>query len=193
MVFTNKPNEEVKLEDGRVVWLSRSPAVNTFVLAHMDGDNWFLLMDRRGKGVPDWSGYWNTPCGYVDWNETLADAAIREIFEETGVDMHSVMASTNAISSSFMPDGENIPGQPFLVEDYPSRTQNITHHFYHLFRCEELPLVSNENNEPGETTDIMWVPLRDAFLQKKVAFGQLNTLKVLLRMQGLAIQIPYGC
>ena len=41
-----------------------------------------LLVRRRNK--PD-AGLWGYPGGKVEWGETVADAAVRELAEETGV------------------------------------------------------------------------------------------------------------
>lgn len=38
-----------------------------------------LLLGRRRDGD------WCIPCGHVEWDETVEDAAIRELFEETGL------------------------------------------------------------------------------------------------------------
>lgn len=43
------------------------------------------MLEKRGKGCPDFIGYYCLPCGYVDWDETLEQAARRELYEETGL------------------------------------------------------------------------------------------------------------
>ena len=42
-----------------------------------------LLLIRRGHGPAD--GEWSVPGGRVEWGETLAEAVVRELFEETGI------------------------------------------------------------------------------------------------------------
>lgn len=42
-----------------------------------------LLMIRRGRGPAQ--GEWSIPGGRVEWGETLAEAVVREVLEETGV------------------------------------------------------------------------------------------------------------
>lgn len=43
-----------------------------------------LLLVRRGHGPA--AGEWSVPGGRVEWGETLAEAVIREVEEETGLE-----------------------------------------------------------------------------------------------------------
>ena len=65
-------------------WISRSVAVAVIIYFKDINNNFFVLTEKRGKGCPDFVGYYCLPCGYVDWDETLEDAVIREVYEETG-------------------------------------------------------------------------------------------------------------
>lgn len=69
---------------GETVWVHRSIAVAGFIFCKIN-DEWCVLANQRGEGAPDFQGYWNCPCGYLDFDETLAEACSREIYEETGV------------------------------------------------------------------------------------------------------------
>ena len=65
----------------------RSVAV-TLVTFFIDKDKKvYVLASKRGKGTPDpeFVGSWNVCCGYLDFNETCRQAAVRETFEETGI------------------------------------------------------------------------------------------------------------
>ena len=69
---------------GETVWVHRSIAVAGFIFCRINNE-WCVLANQRGEGAPDFQGYWNCPCGYLDFDETLAEACSREIYEETGV------------------------------------------------------------------------------------------------------------
>ena len=45
-----------------------------------------LLLIRRGRGAA--SGQWSVPGGRVEWGETLEEAVVREVVEETGLQVN---------------------------------------------------------------------------------------------------------
>lgn len=70
---------------GKTVWSGRYCAVAGFIFCKFP-DGWAVLANRRGKGTPDFQGYWNCPCGFLDM-EKAEDGCVREILEETGVEV----------------------------------------------------------------------------------------------------------
>ncbi|MEA3430860.1 MAG: NUDIX domain-containing protein [Nanoarchaeota archaeon] len=63
----------------------RSPRLTSAVLVENDGK--FLLAQRNKENA---RGCWVIPGGGVDFGETLKDAAVREIKEETNLDVEIV-------------------------------------------------------------------------------------------------------
>ena len=71
----------------REYWISRSIAVVVFVFAKDVFGETYILAEQRGKGTPDpeYVGKYCVPCGYLDYDETIVQAAQRELMEETGL------------------------------------------------------------------------------------------------------------
>ena len=71
-------------ETGREYWISRSIAVVVAVFTKNS-----VLVVQRGTGTPDpeYVGRYCLPCGYLDYDESCAQAAQRELMEETGLNL----------------------------------------------------------------------------------------------------------
>lgn len=151
MKFKNRANECVTTIDGRQIWVSRSVAVAVSVVLVYERQP-YILVNQRGTGVPDFQGYWNLPCGYLDYDETTQEAAVREVWEECGVNVNTLLQSCDIEFFT----------QPWDVSSNPdNEKQNVTiHHGLHA-RVNVLPELTNVYNEPDETADIRWLPLAD--------------------------------
>ncbi len=77
-------NDSTHPHNGQTLWSGRYCAVVGFVFKQVNND-WFILANKRSNNTPDYQGYWNCPCGYLECNETGEEGVSREVLEETGV------------------------------------------------------------------------------------------------------------
>ncbi len=98
-----------------------------------------ILLIRRAQ-APD-KGRWALPGGYLDWDETVQDGAVRELCEETGVQI-----SVDILKQ-----------MPVISE--PSRRQNVKVPF--VADIDDFPdeMLFSESDE--EVSDVRWWPMDD--------------------------------
>lgn len=93
-----------------------------------------LLLIKRGK-APNY-GRWMVPGGTLEWGETLEQATIREVREETGIDIE--IDAFVEIIEAIIP-GEN--GFHYVIMDYAARA------------------VSGSLRAGSDALEAAWVPL----------------------------------
>lgn len=153
-------NFKIKVKD-QEYWISRSIAVAAFIFTKDENGNFYILANQRGKGTPDFQGYWNCPCGYLDYNETTVEAACREVQEETSV---------------ICPELEF-----FAINSDPNANkQNVTIQYWGFI---EKPIYQNlAGGEENEVLNVKWINVKDvnsydwAFNHDKVIQIIFNTL-----------------
>jgi 8-oxo-dGTP diphosphatase len=106
-------------------------------------DNQVLLIKRDHEPM---KGAWGFPGGYLAWDETLAEAAARELFEETGLTAANLLL-VGTRSDLSAGDGR----------------QNVDIYFY-------TDTVTGEfTKQVGEVADIQWFHVND--LPQPLAFN----------------------
>jgi len=150
--FNSRPNKSYNI-DNKIVWESRSPALVGVIIANYNNDD-YVLIGERGKGSADYQGKWNVPCGYLDWDENGTNGVYREIYEETGVYIPSILENDEILKNNME--------QPFHVNTSTnSNRQNVSLSYGLYFKTDNLPELTDENSEPDEVGDIRWVKIKD--------------------------------
>lgn len=157
-------------KDGNLLgWFSRSVAVAGFIFCRNSDGVWCVLGSERGKGTPDFQGYWNCVCGYCEFDLTVAENLVKEVLEETGIKL-------SADQFTFIG-----------YEDSPTANhQNITFRFGCKidYAITDIFTFSHEYNEKDEVGDIKWIPLSEV-LNYKWAFGHEERIFEVAKTMGI--------
>lgn len=140
-------------------WISRSIAAAGFVFTIKDGVL-FVLAAQRGEGAADNIGKWNCPCGYLDYNETVAQCCSREIHEETNFIINPKCLKLLGVN-----------------DDPDENRQNVT--FRYMAQVDwtiDCEWIKNCNCEPGEVQDVKWIAV-DRIDDFEWAFNHNNIIK----------------
>lgn len=116
------------------------------------GNKEILLIQRRLKSTA-FSGYWALPGGKVEEGELLKDAVIREVKEETGIDVETV---------------DMFDIYDALGRDPRGRKISIVY-FCTPFDRDQIPIAGDD------AMDVGWYPIEDA-LQYELAFDHQDIL-----------------
>ncbi len=107
-----------------------------------------LAMKKRGFGEGNWNGYG----GKLEGDETVTEAAVREIEEESGVRVEETNLEQVALLNFIFEDGTHLETHTFLIrawEGEPQETEEMRPMWY---RHNALPYESMWADDPH------WLP-----------------------------------
>ena len=164
----------------RIIWESRSVAIN-FVLIMTSSKTKipYVLVSRRGLNAADYRGLFNVVAGYLDQNESGAEAVARETWEEVGFDLSSLFKNKKYIIT------QNDLNQPWYVKTNPlENRQNVSLRYglKVIMPRGKFPDLNLENNEvEGEASDPQWMLISEID-NYKWAFGHDQVIKDYLKL-----------
>lgn len=147
--------------EGKEYWISRAVSVAGFIFC-WDGEL-LVLANKRGKGAPDYVGYWNVPSGYLDWDETTREACCREIKEETNLTVNPKNLKLFSILDNPKTEKQNIV---FCYHDFDRRRYSGQ-------------TIYAKGEEKDEVSDCTWIPVSDID-HYKWAFNQNDLIKCIV-------------
>lgn len=156
MEFKNKPNRVI-YSDGEEIVHSRSCGTCAHIMCRREEDgHWFVLAIKRSEHNNSEVGKWCVPGGYLDWDETAAQAAIREIWEECNLNILEIIEEyTKNKRLGYEGFTRN---EPWGIDTNPENVnQTIVINFGMLIATpKELPHIDS-NSEEAE--DIQWIDI----------------------------------
>ena len=152
-------------KDNKEYWISRAIAVVVCIFAKDILGNTYVLAVQRGSETPDpeFVGAYCAPCGYLDYDETIVQAAQREVREETGLDL--LVSDFKLVSINDNPKDD--------------KRQNITFRYVvnSLVPVQDLKkLLTDKNSEKNEVSDIRFIMV-DEMNFYKWAFNHKELIK----------------
>lgn len=179
-IFINKPNDRISVRyqtQNNIqyidYWISRSMAVDGLIIIKHKNSLYCLIV-KRSKKMKDEPLKYCIPCGYLDFNETLFDAMIREVYEETGFYI-------NNYQNCIINDNQ----KPFIIKDDPKYfKQNVSFIYLTLMDFDkynyELPLYV-QDHDTWEIEYAEWMKISDLyknnFMNNQFAFNMEETIK----------------
>lgn len=121
-------------------WISRSVSVEGFIFTIDNGIR--VLANKRGKACPNNIGKWNCPCGYLDYDETIEQACLREIKEETNLTVDPSLLHFLWIDS-----------------DPKGKRQNVSVAFFSFKNAYAYQTITGEFADKDEVEDVEWIGL----------------------------------
>ena len=147
----SRPNKCIKDTDGKEYWISRSTVVIPIVFKYdIQNNDIYTLVERRGPAVSH-QGEWCCPCGYIDWDESLEEACVREVREETGLELDEERIKLFEVST-----------------DKHTKTQTIDHWYMCWADGKDFDLSKVETK--NEILDLKWLKVAKVESKRELFF-----------------------
>ena len=132
----------------KTLYSGRYCAVSGFIYAIVDGQ-YSVLANLRGNGVPDYKGFWNCPCGFLEGDEDSKEGIQREVKEECGINLdYNKLKVVFTETDPWICNNGNVTirHKTYLGKQSQIRSSSI----YEL-----------NGGEENEVSKISWIPLKE--------------------------------
>ena len=137
-------DEQLYIDDYRKSWsVAPYPPIFVTVDAVIEHGDHILLVKRGGQPG---RGQWALPGGFVDDDETLLESALREVREETGLNLAPEANYENLVGSNFFYDKKS-----------SERGRSITNVYHFHFSEGDVPKVEAAD----DAEQARWMPVDD--------------------------------
>jgi 8-oxo-dGTP diphosphatase len=155
--------------------------VDNLIFSFEEKEVQVLLVQRK---LPPFKGEWALPGGFVEINESLDDAALRELREETGIDNAFIQQLKSFGEVDRDPRGRIISVAYFALvrKESVTITPGSDAQGVAWFNVNELPILAFDHDE---IIDYAVEYLRDLFKYKPISFELLPDKFTLTEMQRL--------
>jgi 8-oxo-dGTP pyrophosphatase MutT (NUDIX family) len=170
--FKNKENKCHTLGDGTKVWESRSVCVCIRYRVVVDKTTYHLIL-KRGNKVTN-TGSWCFPCGYLDKGETIREAAVRELYEESGIYL------TDPSELRWYDIFDKPEGNLENITVHYDCVQQMTHNQFEQWKQDVVGRHVEDHLEEGEVTEFNFITYyqlhksNEKFNDLKFAFNHEN-------------------
>lgn len=111
-------------------------------------DELCLAMKKRGFGAGNWNGYG----GKLEGSETVKEAAVREVFEESSVTIDASDLEEVARAEFIFEDGKHLEVHTFFIRTWEGEPKETEEMRPQWFRFDELPYEKMWADDPH------WLP-----------------------------------
>lgn len=108
-----------------------------------------VLMFKRSETSKMFPGFWIGPGGHIDEGEDFLKAAVREVFEETGVKVSTNEVKLKAITIHRRPDREETWILPIFLTNIQEHQETVDSHEGKAQWIETAELIKMDNVFPS--------------------------------------------
>lgn len=130
------------LVDGKEAYITRPVAVKALCFFVVNKEI-YILANKRGPKIPD-AGLWDLPGGYINYDETLKEACVREVAEETGVKLFPY----------------DLEFYVYLDDPKHNEEQTVVMTYYTIKQLKTLDEIdlTTKYSEDGEVEEVKFIP-----------------------------------